>query len=75
MDNVSDANTSSKHLRTIRGLRCDLNLTQTEMAEKLNIPIANYQRYERLEVPVPLKVMIKIADLVGIVDVREIKCE
>lgn len=65
----------NKTQRTIKGLRSDLNLTQKEMADALGIPICNYQRYEKLEVPVPLKVMIKIADMVGIVDIREIKFE
>lgn len=73
MESLNAANASAKHLRTIKGLRHDLNLTQMEMAEKLNIPIANYQRYERLEVMPPLDVVVDIADMVGIVDIREIK--
>lgn len=59
--------------RTIRGIRCDLGYTQKEMADKINTPIATYQRYERYEVAIPFEVMIKIADLAKIENPREIK--
>lgn len=60
-------------LRTFAGIRADLELTQEEMAEKLSIPISNYQRYERCEVKPPIDVMIGVADAAGIVDIRKIK--
>lgn len=59
--------------RSFAGIRADLRLSQTEMAEKLGVPIATYQRYERLEVKVPTDITVKIANMVGIIDVREIK--
>lgn len=61
--------------RTIRGLRNDLGLTQKEMAEKLGVPIASYQRYERYQQVPTAKMLIKLADLCGILDLREIKYE
>lgn len=63
----------NKTKRTIAGIRKDLGLTQYEMAAKLNIPIATFQRYERCETPIPVKVAIEIADLVNVEDLREIK--
>ena len=48
--------------RTLKGIRNDLNLTQKEMANKLNIPIATYQRYETGKSPIPIDIAIKIAD-------------
>lgn len=59
--------------RTIAGIRKDLQLTQTEMASKLNIPIATYQRYETGKTAIPIDVAIKIADYGNIVDLRDIK--
>ena len=59
--------------RTLKGIRNDLNLTQKEMANKLNIPIATYQRYETGKTPMPIDVAIKIADYGNIVDLRDIK--
>lgn len=56
--------------RTLKGIRNDLNLTQKEMANKLNIPIATYQRYETGKTPMPIDVAIKIADYGNIVDLR-----
>lgn len=67
-------------MRTIVGIRMDnvdpktnKPMTQERFAEKIGVPISTYQRYERYEVPIPTPVLIKIADTVGIVDVREIK--
>lgn len=59
--------------RTIIGIRSDLDLTQEEMAKKLNLPYATYQRYERYETKIPVEVMIRIADMVNIVDIRDIR--
>lgn len=61
------------HKRTMRGLRNDLELSQVEMAEKLGIPTSNYQRYEQKKTLPPLDVAINFADIVGIVDIREIQ--
>jgi len=60
-------------IRTIRGIRNDLGFNQQEMADKLNVTYATYQRYERYETVIPATVIIKIADLAHIIDVREIK--
>ena len=59
--------------RTLKGIRNDLNLTQKEMANKLNIPIATYQRYETGKSPIPIDIAIKIADYGDIIDLRDIK--
>lgn len=59
--------------RTMAGIRKDLQLTQIEMANKLNIPIATYQRYETGKTPIPIDIAIKIADYGNIVDLRDIK--
>ena len=59
--------------RTLKGIRNDLNLTQKEMANKLNIPIATYQRYETGKSPIPIDIAIKIADQGNIIDLRDIK--
>lgn len=59
--------------RTLKGIRNDLNLTQKEMANKLNIPIATYQRYETGKSPIPINIAIKIADYGNIIDLRDIK--
>lgn len=62
-------------LRTLKGLRNDLGLTQKEMANELDIPVASYQRYENYIYKIPSNVLIKIADMAGITDVREIRYE
>ncbi len=61
--------------RTLKGLRTDLGLTQIEMAKKLGVSIATYQRYENYVYKIPSAVLVKIADMVNIVDVRDIKFE
>ena len=59
--------------RTLKGLRYDLGLTQKEMADKLEVSLASYQRYERYEVEAPMSMIIKLADMCKIENVREIK--
>ena len=59
--------------RTLKGLRYDLSLTQKEMADKLEVSLASYQRYERYEVEAPMSMIIKLADMCKIENVREIK--
>ena len=63
----------NKVRRTMAGIRKDLQLTQIEMANKLNIPIATYQRYETGKTPIPIDIAIKIADFGNILDLRDIK--
>lgn len=62
-----------EHQRTIIGIRSDLGMTQEEMASAIGVPLSNYQRYEGYKVKIPLDVMFRIADMVGIVNIREIK--
>lgn len=60
-------------MRTLKGLRCDMDLTQKQMAEKLGITTATYQKYEAYTAKIPAAVLVSVADMAGIVDVREIK--
>ena len=60
-------------MRTIKGVRNDLNLSQKEMAEKLCIPLASYQRYENYKAKIPVEVMDKIMELCGINSLKEIR--
>lgn len=59
--------------RTIKGIRADLGLTQHQMAEKLGINIHTLVRYEKGRTKLPFEIVIKIADLGGIADLRQIK--
>ena len=59
--------------RTLAGVRKDLGYTQKEMAEKVGINSMTYARYEQGKTSIPFKVAIKIADLAGIRDPRDIK--
>lgn len=59
--------------RTIKGLRNDLGLTQKEMAEKIDVPIASYQRYENYVAKIPTEVIVKIMEITGIENLKEIK--
>ena len=47
----------------IRNEREDLDMTQTEMAELLNIHQTTYSDYELGNLNIPIPVMIKLADL------------
>lgn len=60
-------------MRTLKGIRNDLDLDQVEMAEKLGISKATYQRYKNYIHRTPAAILVKMADMAGIVDVREIK--
>ena len=64
-----------KAKRTLRGIRSDLGLTQKEMAEKLGTSFISYQRYETYQNRMPSNILVGVADLAGIIDVREIKYE
>lgn len=59
--------------RTIKGLRCDLGLTQKEMAKELGISEGTYVRYENYQTKVPFDVAIKICDLGKIENPREVR--
>lgn len=59
--------------RSIKGIRSDLNLKQCEMAERLGLGLSTYQRIEHEEVTPDGDVLIDIADMIGITDVREIR--
>lgn len=45
----------------LRDLREDRDLTQTDMAEILNVNQTTYSRYERGDINIPLDVLIKMA--------------
>ena len=62
-----------EHKRTLKGLRYDLGLNQKEMADKLGIGLATYQRYEQYKFRIPADILVRIADMSGITDIREIK--
>lgn len=51
-----------KKYRRIRDLREDRDLTQTALAEKLDLTQRTYSRYENADSMMPLDVLIKIAD-------------
>lgn len=61
--------------RTIKGLRNDLDLSQEEMAHKLGIPTVTYRRYENYQNKIPTNIIVAIADMCGIEDIRNIKYE
>ena len=48
--------------KRVRDLREDHDKTQREIAEKLNMQLTVYQRYERGERELPLWAAIKLAD-------------
>ena len=61
-------------MRTLRGIRNDLDLNQAEMAEQLGISRASYQRYESYQSKtIPFEVILMMADKAGIEDLRTIQ--
>lgn len=48
--------------RNIRNLREDLDKTQQELAEYLNIKQTTYSKYELGKINIPIEVFIKLAD-------------
>lgn len=60
-------------MRSVKGIRDDLNLKQIEMAKKLGLGLSTYQRIESEKVTPDGDVLIDIADMAGIADVREIR--
>lgn len=46
----------------IRNLREDKDLTQSEIAQKLNITQRTYSRYENNERGIPLEILCQLAD-------------
>lgn len=59
--------------RTMKGLRCDMNLTQTQMAEKLGISLTTYVAYENHRNKIPYNIALKFADVVKVNNLRDIK--
>ena len=55
-----------KRYKRIRDLREDSDITQTKMAEKLNISQRTYSRYENAESLMPLDILVQIADIHGV---------
>lgn len=51
-----------KKYKRIRELREDRDITQTQIAEKLNISQRTYSRYENGVSTIPLEILVKIAD-------------
>ena len=48
--------------RRIRDLREDLDMTQTEIADILNISQRTYSRYENDERAIPVEILYQLAD-------------
>ena len=48
--------------RRIRDLREDLDMTQTEIADILNISQCTYSRYENDERAIPVEILSQLAD-------------
>lgn len=48
--------------KRIRDLREDKDLTQTKLAEQLNITQRTYSRYENADSLMPLDILVQIAD-------------
>ena len=57
---------------TLKRLRKSKGLTLKALAEKLNIPVRTYQRYESGERKPDIQTAIRIADTLGVSDVRVI---
>ncbi|MGN0558735.1 MAG: helix-turn-helix domain-containing protein [Acutalibacteraceae bacterium] len=51
-----------KKYKRIRELREDSDITQTKIAQKLNISQRTYSRYENGVSTIPLEILVKIAD-------------
>ncbi|WP_405343734.1 helix-turn-helix domain-containing protein [Ruminococcus sp.] len=49
----------------IRDLREDRDLTQTQLAKKLNMSQTGYSKYETGENDIPTPILIKLANLYG----------
>lgn len=58
--------------RTIKGVRCDLGLTQEELAKELDISLTSMQKYERYESKTPGSFLLDLAEKAGL-DPRDIK--
>lgn len=59
--------------RSLKGIRAELNLTQAELAKELGLSTHTYQRYEEDGTRIPFKIVVKLADIAGIQDLRMIK--
>lgn len=59
---MTDEKGSEIPYKRIKDLRDSENLTQAEVAKKLNISLLDYSRYESGERDIPTKTLIKLAD-------------
>ncbi len=62
-----------KMKRTLKGIRNDLGLTQQQMATRLDMKLANYRNLELGVTKMSAIQMIKILDIAGIDDYRDLK--
>lgn len=62
---LTDEKGFEKTYKRIKSLRDSENLTQAEVAKKLNISLLDYSRYESGERNIPTRILIKLADLYG----------
>lgn len=53
-------------MRNLKSIRVDLNLTQEEMAKKLEMSYPTYQKKERGDSPLLANELLKISKLSGI---------
>lgn len=66
-------------LRSFESIRADLGailnekITQERMAELLGVSLSTYKRYEKELNKVPTDITVKIADMIGEVDIRKIR--
>lgn len=54
------------YLKRLKNLREDSDLTQEELATKLNLTQRAYSHYENGNRDIPLEVLIKVADIFGV---------
>ena len=54
------------YLKRLKDLREDSDLTQEELATKLNLTQRAYSHYENGNRDIPLEVLIKVADIFGV---------
>ena len=54
------------YIKRIRDLRIDNDMTQQDLAQKLNLHLTQYCRYERGESDVPNEILIKLAKIYNV---------
>lgn len=55
----------------IKGLRLLTGISETEIAQKLGLPVEEYQKFEKGEDDIPISILYEIADSYG-VDLTEV---